>query len=191
MHLRGMDPFTLSNGNPGGGRELAKTRRRRIHAGHALRHARGDVPPAPSWSDARAVRFETNQNEARLGVSPRSTPAPATRARVRSRRGENPLKRAYDKRVYFFGQRGPDYIETVQSPRDPRRSSDRRVSIQPARGFRRVLAPRRYSGVVSKFLAVVRWPKYSDGHRCPVPAQKRGELVVTRRARRACAADAG
>jgi outer membrane receptor protein involved in Fe transport len=116
-----LDRFTLANGNTGGGRRLANTPRH----GYTLA-LRRDAPRGffgQAEFTGRAEQLDSNnQNEARrafrvlnlaLGYSWRDWTLTLW---VR-----NALDEVYDKRVYFFGNADPDYLETRYSTRaDPR-----------------------------------------------------------------------
>ena len=116
-----LDRFALANGNTGGGRRLANTPRH----GYTLA-LRRDAPRGffgQAELTGRAEQLDSNnQNEARrafrvlnlaLGYSWRDWTLTLW---VR-----NALDEVYDKRVYFFGNEDPDYIETRYENRaDPR-----------------------------------------------------------------------
>lgn len=116
-------PFVLGNGNRGGGRRLANT----PPHGHSLalryRPAAGFFGQA-EWV-GRAEQFDSNNHtEARRAFD-------VLHASAGYRHGpwtltvwvRNLADRAYDKRVFFFGNEDPDYAETRYSTRaDPRQA---------------------------------------------------------------------
>ena len=116
-----LDRFTLTNGNAGGGRRLANTPPYGYTA--AVRYQPEQGLFARAELVGRARQFDSNnQNEARrpfrvvnasLGYA---WPRWSLTAWVR-----NAFDRRYDKRVFFFGNEDPDYIETRYETRaDPR-----------------------------------------------------------------------
>lgn len=120
MHSE-LERFTLSNGNTGGGRVLANTPRYGYTLGlryHAEQGFFGRVDLV-----GRAKQFDSNnQNEARRAF--RLVNASAGYAGDRwtiTVWAKNLFDEEYDKRVYFFGNEDPDYIETRYENRaDPR-----------------------------------------------------------------------
>ena len=113
--------FVLANGNPGGGRELANA----PHYGYTLgtRYGAESGFFASAELVGRGEQFDSNnQNEARRAFRVVN----ATLGYVWNRWtltlwGKNILNEEYDKRVYFFGNADPDYIETRYEDRaDPR-----------------------------------------------------------------------
>jgi outer membrane receptor protein involved in Fe transport len=116
-----LDPFTLANGNTGGGRELANTPRYGYTLGVDYRADRGFF--AALELVARAQQFDSNnQNEARRAF--RVINASLGYAGERWTLmfwAKNLLDEAYDKRVFFFGNADPDYLATRYADRaDPR-----------------------------------------------------------------------
>lgn len=124
-------PFTLGNGNRGGGRRLANTPPR----GHTLalryRPAAGFFAQA-EWV-SRAEQFDSNnQDEARRAFD-------VLHASAGYRQGpwtltvwaRNLTDRVYDKRVFFFGNEDPDYVPT----RYTTRADPRQVGVTLARRF--------------------------------------------------------
>jgi iron complex outermembrane receptor protein len=113
--------FTLTNGNTGGGRALANT----PHFGYTLgAHYHG---AAGLFANAelvgRAQQFDSNtDNEARRAFHlVNATLGYAVGAWTFSVWGKNVLNERYEKRVFFFGNADPDYIETRYEDRaDPR-----------------------------------------------------------------------
>ncbi len=116
-----LDRFTLTNGNTGGGRRLANTPAYGYTAAVGYRPEQGLFARAELVGRAR--QFDSNnQNEARrpfrvvnasLGYA---WPRWSLTAWVR-----NAFDRRYDKRVFFFGNEDPDYVETRYETRaDPR-----------------------------------------------------------------------
>jgi outer membrane receptor protein involved in Fe transport len=105
-------PFTLPNGNPGGGRELANTPRYGYTLG--VRHGTGRGFFANADLVGRARQFDSNnQDEARRAfhvVNARM--GYAWRDWTFTLWAKNLLDEAYDQRVFFFGNADPDYIAT-------------------------------------------------------------------------------
>jgi hypothetical protein len=104
--------FTLANGNTGGGRRLANTPRH----GYTLA-LRRDAPRgffgSADWV-GRATQFDSNnQNEARRAFRVVNLAAGyAWRQWTLTLWARNALDETYDKRVFFFGNAEPDFIET-------------------------------------------------------------------------------
>jgi outer membrane receptor protein involved in Fe transport len=104
--------FTLANGNTGGGRRLANTPRH----GYTLA-LRRDAPRgffgSAEWV-GRATQFDSNnQNEARRAFRVVNLAAGyAWRQWTLTLWARNALDETYDKRVFFFGNAEPDFIET-------------------------------------------------------------------------------
>jgi hypothetical protein len=120
MHSH-LDPFTLANGNTGGGRELANTPRYGYTLGAEYRADRGFFAAADLVG--RAQQFDSNnQNEARRAF--RVVNASVGYAGERwtlTLWAKNLWNEAYDKRVFFFGNADPDYLATRYEDRaDPR-----------------------------------------------------------------------
>ncbi len=116
-----LESFTLANGNTGGGRDLANT----PHYGYTLgtRYDAGQGFFGSAELIGRAEQFDSNnQNEARRAF--RVVNASLGYAWSRwtfTLWAKNLLDETYDKRVYFFGNADPDYIETRYENRaDPR-----------------------------------------------------------------------
>lgn len=116
-----LDRFTLVNGNTGGGRDLANT----PHYGYTLGTHYGAA--AGFFANAelvgRAQQFDSNnQNEARRAFRiVNASLGYAWREWTLTLWAKNLLNETYDKRVYFFGNADPDYIETRYEDRaDPR-----------------------------------------------------------------------
>jgi outer membrane receptor protein involved in Fe transport len=116
-----LDRFTLANGNTGGGRRLANT----PSHGYTLA-LRRDAPRGFFGQAELAGRAEqldsNNQNEARRGFRVLNlTLGYAWREWTLTLWARNALDEVYDKRVYFFGNEDPDYLETRYENRaDPR-----------------------------------------------------------------------
>jgi outer membrane receptor protein involved in Fe transport len=116
-----LDRFTLSNGNTGGGRVLANTPRYGYTVG--IRYDEGSGFFGSVDLIGRAKQFDSNnQNESRRAF--RIVNASIGYAWDRwafTVWAKNLLDEEYDKRVYFFGNEDPDYIETRYEDRaDPR-----------------------------------------------------------------------
>ncbi|MFZ5496451.1 MAG: TonB-dependent receptor [Verrucomicrobiota bacterium] len=117
----GLEPFTLSNGNAGGGRVLANTPRYGYAFGVRYDAGRGFFGNAELTG--RAQQFDSNnQNEARRAFRVvNATLGYAWDRWSLTFWARNLLDEKYDKRVYFFGNADPDYIETRYEDRaDPR-----------------------------------------------------------------------
>jgi iron complex outermembrane receptor protein len=116
-----LESFTLANGNTGGGRALANT----PHYGYTL-GTRYDAGPgffASAELVGRAEQFDSNnQHEARRAFRVvNATLGYAWPRWIFTLWAKNLLDETYDKRVYFFGNADPDYIETRYENRaDPR-----------------------------------------------------------------------
>ena len=116
-----LDPFRLRNGNAGGGRDLANT----PHYGYMLATRYGAARGFFAHAElvGRAQQFDSNnQNEARRAFRVVNAGAGyAWRDWTFTLWAKNLLNEIYDKRVYFFGNADPDYIETRYEDRaDPR-----------------------------------------------------------------------
>lgn len=116
-----LDPFTLTNGNSGGGRDLANT----PHYGYTLgtRYGAAQGFSASAELVGRAQQFDSNN----VGESRRAfrlvnaSLGYTSGAWTATLWAKNLLNTAYDKRVYFFGNADPDYIPTRYEDRaDPR-----------------------------------------------------------------------
>ncbi|MCX6951914.1 MAG: TonB-dependent receptor [Verrucomicrobia bacterium] len=117
----GLDPFTLTNGSTGGGRRLANTPRYGYTFGTRYRDASGFFANAELV--ARASQLDSNnQNEARRAFRIVNASLGYTWQRwTFTVWGRNVFDQRYDKRVYFFGNEDPDYVETRYENRaDPR-----------------------------------------------------------------------
>jgi len=116
-----LDRFTLANGNPGGGRDLANT----PHYGYTLGTRYGAAAGFFAGAElvGRAEQFDSNnQNEARRAFHVvNASLGYAWHEWTLTLWAKNLLDETYDKRVYFFGNADPDYIETRYEDRaDPR-----------------------------------------------------------------------
>lgn len=117
-----LDPFTLTNGSTGGGRRLANTPRYGYTLGTDFRPAAGGLF-AHAEIVGRASQFDSNnQNEARRAFHLyNASLGYAWREWTFTLWGKNILNTRYEKRVFFFGNEDPDYIETRYEDRaDPR-----------------------------------------------------------------------
>lgn len=121
-HLEsGLDSFTLANGNTGGGRRLANTPRYGYTLGTRYREASGFFINAELVG--RASQFDSNnQNEARRAFHVyHASLGYAWRGWTFTLWGRNLLDARYEKRVFFFGNEDPNYVETRYEDRaDPR-----------------------------------------------------------------------
>ncbi|AOS43680.1 Colicin I receptor precursor [Lacunisphaera limnophila] len=116
-----LDPFTLGNGNAGGGRVLANTPRYGYTWGVRYDAGRGLFGGAELAG--RAEQFDSNnQNEARRAFRVvNATLGYAWERWTVTLWAKNLLDEVYDRRVYFFGNEDPDYLETRYENRaDPR-----------------------------------------------------------------------
>jgi iron complex outermembrane receptor protein len=116
-----LESFTLANGNAGGGRDLANTPDYGYTLGTRYGAERGLFASAELVG--RAQQFDSNnQNEARRAF--RIVNATLGYAWARwslTLWAKNVFDEEYDKRVYFFGNADPDYLETRYENRaDPR-----------------------------------------------------------------------
>lgn len=114
-------PFTLRNGNPGGGRTLANTPRYGYTFGTRYASARGFLANAELVG--RALQFDSNnQNESRRAFRVVNASLGYTwREWTFTLWARNLLNERYEKRVFFFGNEDPDYIATRYEDRaDPR-----------------------------------------------------------------------
>lgn len=114
-------PFTLKNGNPGGGRTLANTPRYGYTFGTRYASARGFFANAELVG--RALQFDSNnQNESRRAFRVVNASLGYTwRGWSLTLWAKNLLNERYEKRVFFFGNEDPDYIATRYEDRaDPR-----------------------------------------------------------------------
>ena len=120
MHSE-LEPFTLSNGNTGGGRELANT----PHYGYTIGTRYGSVLGATARVDlvGRGRQFDSNnQNEARRAFQlVNASVGYAWEHWSVTLWAKNIFDERYDKRVFFFGNEDPNYLETRYEDRaDPR-----------------------------------------------------------------------
>ncbi len=116
-----LDPFTLANGNRGGGRRLANTPRYGYSLAARYRAEAGLFGQA-EWN-GRATQYDSNnQNEARRAFAVlNATVGYAWRKWTFTLWARNLLDRRYENRVFFFGNEDPDYIEQrYESRADPR-----------------------------------------------------------------------
>ncbi len=116
-----LDRFTLANGNAAGGRDLANT----PDYGYTLGTRYGAATGFFASADliGRAQQFDSNnQNEARRAFRVvNASVGYAWRECTVTLWAKNLFDETYDKRVYFFGNADPDYIETRYENRaDPR-----------------------------------------------------------------------
>ena len=116
-----LDRFTLTNGNTGGGRRLANTPRYGATLGTRFQDASGLFANAELV--ARASQFDSNnQNESRRAFRVvNASVGYAWRAWTLTLWARNAFDARYEKRVFFFGNEDPDYVETRYEDRaDPR-----------------------------------------------------------------------
>jgi len=116
-----LDSATISNGSVVGGRRLANTPRYGYTLGARYRAESGFFGSAELV--ARGQQFDSNnQNEARRAFRVvNATLGYAWRDWTFTVWARNLFDEVYDKRVYFFGNEDPDYIETRYENRaDPR-----------------------------------------------------------------------
>lgn len=116
-----LDRFTLTNGNAGGGRRLANTPRYGYTLGTRYRGRAGYFANAELVG--RASQYDSNnQNEARRAFHVyNASLGYAWREWTFTLWGRNLLNTRYEKRVFFFGNEDPDYVETRYEDRaDPR-----------------------------------------------------------------------
>lgn len=106
-----LDRFTLTNGNTGGGRRLANTPKYGYTVGVRYRAPSGFF--ATTELVGRGQQFDSNnQYEARRPFRLVNASIGYTyRAWTFSIWGRNLFNERYEKRVYFFGNEDPDYIE--------------------------------------------------------------------------------
>ncbi len=118
-----LDQFKLTNGNTGGGRSLANTPRYGYTLGTNFRCAATAGFFAHAEIVGRATQFDSNnQNEARRAFHLYNASLGYVWQQWRfTVWGKNLLNTRYEKRVFFFGNADPDYIETRYEARaDPR-----------------------------------------------------------------------
>ena len=116
-----LDRFTLTNGNSGGGRRLANTPRYGYTLGTRYRDASGFFANAELIG--RAEQFDSNnQNEARRALRLVNASLGYTWHQwTFTVWGRNLLNTRFEKRVYFFGNEDPEYVDTRYEDRaDPR-----------------------------------------------------------------------
>ncbi len=116
-----LDRFTLTNGNPAGGRRLANTPRYGATLGSRFRSASGVF--ANVELVARASQYDSNnQNEVRRAFRVvNGSLGYAWHAWTFTLWGRNVLNARYEKRVFLFGNEDPDYAVTRYEDRaDPR-----------------------------------------------------------------------
>lgn len=116
-----LEPFTLRNGNTGGGRGLANTPRYGYTLG--VRYGGGQGFFADAELTGRARQFDSNnQQEARRAFRVvNASLGYAWKRWTLTLWAKNLLDEEYDKRVFFFGNEEPDYIEKRYEDRaDPR-----------------------------------------------------------------------
>ena len=116
-----LDRFTLANGNTGGGRALANTPRYGHTVGARFRDTSGFFANADLV--ARARQFDSNnQNEARRAFRVvNASLGYAWRAWTFTLWAKNAFNARYEKRVFFFGNEDPNYVDTRYEDRaDPR-----------------------------------------------------------------------
>jgi len=117
----GLDPFVLTNGYTGGGRRLANTPRYGYSLGARYGAAVGFFADAELVG--RAEQYDSNnQNEVRHAFHLVNLNFGYTwRAWTLSLWAKNVFNERYEKRVFFFGNEDPDYVETRYEDRaDPR-----------------------------------------------------------------------
>jgi iron complex outermembrane receptor protein len=116
-----LEPFTLTNGNSAGGRDLANAPHYGYSLGARYRAAAGFFAHAELIG--RAEQFDSNnQNEARRAFRVvNASVGYVWRDWTFTLWARNLFDEIYDKRVYFFGNEDPDYLETRYENRaDPR-----------------------------------------------------------------------
>ena len=126
-----LERFTLSNGNTGGGRVLANTPRYGYTLG--LRYDDGRGWFGQTELVGRAQQYDSNnQNESRRAFRVvNATLGYAWERWSLTLWAKNLLDEEYDRRVYFFGNAYPDYIET----RYENRAEPRQVGVTAAYRF--------------------------------------------------------
>ena len=116
-----LNEFTLKNGNTGGGRELANTPHYGYTFGARYTSTHGLFGNAELVG--RAQQFDSNnQNESRRAFRVVNASVGYTwREWTFTLWAKNLLNERYERRVFFFGNEDPDYIETRYEDRaDPR-----------------------------------------------------------------------
>ncbi len=116
-----LDPFTLSNGNTGGGRRLAATPKHGYTVGIGYRPESGLFANVDLTGRARQYD-SNNQNEERSAFNVLNASLGYTwRSWTFTLWARNLTDEMYENRVYFFGNEDPDYTETRYETRaDPR-----------------------------------------------------------------------
>ena len=116
-----LNRFVLTNGNVGGDRRLANTPRYGYTAGLRYRAVSGLF--AQLEQVGRASQYDSNNHdEARRAFAVlNASLGYAWRHWTVTLWGRNLADRRYEKRVFFFGNEDPDYVETrYESRADPR-----------------------------------------------------------------------
>jgi iron complex outermembrane receptor protein len=116
-----LDSFVLANGNPGGGRRLANTPRHGYTIAAKYRAPTGFFGQLEQVG--RAAQYDSNNHaEARRAFQVLNATLGYTHgAWTVSLWGRNLGNTRYEKRVFFFGNEDPDYLETrYESRADPR-----------------------------------------------------------------------
>lgn len=116
-----LEPFTVANGNRGGGRRLANTPSHGYTLGVNYAPARGFF--AHAGLVGRAAQFDSNnQNEARRAFRViNASLGYAWRDWTLTLWAKNLADERYEKRVFYFGNEDPNYVETRYEDRaDPR-----------------------------------------------------------------------
>jgi|UniRef100_UPI00404A9361 iron complex outermembrane recepter protein len=116
-----LEPFTLSNGNTGGGRELANTPRYGYTIGTRYGASHGFF--ASTDLSGRGRQFDSNnQNEARRAFQVvNASLGYAWERWILTLWAKNLFDERYDKRVFFFGNEDPNYVEArYEDIADPR-----------------------------------------------------------------------
>lgn len=126
-----LDRFTLTNGSTGGGRRLANTPRYGYTFGTRYRDSSGFFANAELVS--RAEQFDSNnQNEARRAFHlVNGSVGYAWQQWTFTLWGRNIFNTRHEKRVYFFGNEDPDYVET----RYENRANPRQIGVSAAYRF--------------------------------------------------------
>ncbi|HEX2862336.1 MAG TPA: TonB-dependent receptor [Lacunisphaera sp.] len=126
-----LERFTLGNGNTGGGRVLANTPRYGYTLG--VRYDEGKGLFGGAELVGRARQFDSNnQNEARRAFRVvNATLGYTWEDWTLTLWARNLLDEEYDRRVYFFGNEDPDYLET----RYENRADPRQVGVTAAYRF--------------------------------------------------------
>ena len=116
-----LDRFTLTNGNAGGGRRLANTPRYGYTVGARYRDAAGFFANAELVGRASQLDSNSSTEARRAFHVVNGSLGYAWRAWTFTVWGHNVLNARYEKRVFFFGNEDPDYVETRYEDRaDPR-----------------------------------------------------------------------